>query len=129
MSSFRHVLVGLAGLFVCTFAVGAQNRSANSIWFEGARLIAGDGKAPIEDAAFLVEGDSFTWVGKMGERQPPAGTPRVDLHGKTVIPGLIDGHNHIGIVNERDGTNTKANYTRENLVDELERYAYYGIGA
>jgi imidazolonepropionase-like amidohydrolase len=68
-------------------------------------------------------------VGKKGERQPPANATRVDLTGKTVIPALIDGHNHIGLVNEKDGSNTKANYTRENLVDQLQRYAYYGTAA
>jgi imidazolonepropionase-like amidohydrolase len=100
-----------------------------AIWFEGARLIVGDKTAPIPNSAFLVEGDTFTWVGRKGERQPPAGAMRVDLTGKTVIPALIDGHNHIGLVNEKDGSNTKANYTRENLIDQLQRYAYYGTAA
>ena len=99
------------------------------MWFEGARLIVGDGSAPIESSAFLVEGDAFTWVGKQGQRQPPPGATRVDLSGKTVMPSLIDGHNHIGLVNEKDGSNSKANYRRDNLVDQLERYAYYGVAA
>jgi imidazolonepropionase-like amidohydrolase len=99
------------------------------MWFEGARLIIGDKTATIEHSAFLVEGDSFTWVGNKGERQPPANATRVDLTGKTVIPALIDGHNHIGLVNEKDGSNKKANYTRDNLIDQLQRYAYYGTAA
>jgi len=99
------------------------------LWFEGARLIVGDRTAPIEGSAFLVEGDAFAWVGRKGERQPPAGATRVDLTGKTVIPALIDGHNHIGLVNEKDGSNTKANYTRDNLIDQLQRYVYYGTAA
>ena len=104
-------------------------RSNTATWFEGARLIVGDGSAPIENAAFLVEGETFAWVGKQGQRQPPSGATRVDLTGKTVMPALIDGHNHIGLVNEKDGSNSKANYTRENLVDQLQRYAYYGVAA
>src|SRR5215831_14925492 len=99
------------------------------VWFEGARLIIGDRTPAIEISAFLVEGDSFTWVGKKGDRQPPANAIRVDLTGKTVMPALIDGHNHIGLVNEKDGTNQKSNYTRENLTDQLQRYAYYGTAA
>src|SRR5215470_3965508 len=101
----------------------------STVWFEGARVIIGDKSPVIENAAFLVEGDSFTWVGRKGERQPPANATRVDLTGKTVMPTLIDGHNHIGLVNEKDGTNTKKNYTRENLTDQLQRYAYYGTAA
>jgi imidazolonepropionase-like amidohydrolase len=100
-----------------------------TLWFEGGRLIAGDESPVIENSAFLVEGDSFTWVGRKGERQPPANAARIDLTGKTVIPAFIDGHNHIGLVNEKDGTNSKANYTRDNLIDQLERYAYYGTAA
>jgi len=98
-------------------------------WFEGARLVIGDGSEPIEDAAFLVEGGSFAWVGPRDAREPPSGAVRVDLSGMTVIPALIDGHNHIGLVDVRNGTNAKANYTRDNLVDQLERYAYYGVSA
>jgi imidazolonepropionase-like amidohydrolase len=123
----------LAGCLIigCAFGLEAalQTGTSGAVWFEGARLIVGDATAPIESSAFLVEGDTFTWVGKKGDRQPPQGAARVDLSGKTVIPALIDGHNHIGIVNERDGSNSKANYTRENLIDQLERYSYYGVAA
>jgi imidazolonepropionase-like amidohydrolase len=100
-----------------------------ALWFENARLVVGDRTPAIESSAFLVEGDSFTWVGRKGERQPPADATRIDLTGKTVIPALIDGHNHIGLVNEKDGTNRKSNYTVDNLVDQLRRYAYYGTAA
>ena len=87
---FRSVLACL--IVLIGVALEAQ-RGANRItWFEGARLIVGDGSAPIESSAFLVEGETFTWVGKKGERPPPAGATRVDLSGKTVIPALIDGH-------------------------------------
>lgn len=116
----------LAGFLVIVAFQAAAN---GPVFFEGARLVIGDGSAPIENSAFLVEGDSFTWVGRKGDRQPPAGAAQVDLSGKTVIPALIDGHNHIGIFNMRDGTNSKANYTHENLVDQLERYSYYGVAA
>src|SRR5678815_2293512 len=118
-------------LVALAFAVnaGAQRGGSAPLWFEGARLIVGDGSAPVENAAFLVEGDRITWVGKQGQRQPPQGATRVDLSGKTVMPALIDGHNHIGLIDEKDGSNSKANYRREILVDVLQRYAYYGVAA
>jgi imidazolonepropionase-like amidohydrolase len=126
----RRLLVPF--LIACLASVPALLSSQTPrppLWFEGARLIVGDRTAPIESSAFLVEGDAFAWVGRKGERQPPAGATRVDLTGKTVIPALIDGHNHIGLVNEKDGSNTKANYTRDNLIDQLQRYVYYGTAA
>ncbi|HUE96960.1 MAG TPA: amidohydrolase family protein, partial [Longimicrobiaceae bacterium] len=56
----------------------------------------------------------------------PPGAVRVDLTGKTVMPALIDLHSHVGYERVADGTQRKENYTRENLVDHLERYAYTG---
>jgi len=124
----KACFVFLAAVSLLPALLTSQTRP-RALWFEGARLIAGDKSPTIESSAFLVEGDSFTWVGKKGERQAPANAVRVDLTGKTVIPTLIDGHNHIGLVNEKDGTNQKSNYTRENLIDQLQRYAYYGTAA
>src|SRR5205085_8801027 len=81
----------------------------------------------IENSAFVVEGDRFTAVGRRGELTIPAGAMRVDLTGKTVIPALIDAHVHMGY---RKGLNFgQNNYTRENLLDTLNRFAYYGVAA
>jgi imidazolonepropionase-like amidohydrolase len=125
----RRLLAAFFIAIVASMAALSSQAQKPRLWFEGARLIVGDTTPVIESSAFLVEGDSFTWVGRTGERQPPAGATRVDLTGTTVIPALIDGHNHVGLVNEKDGSNTKANYTRENLIDQLQRYAYYGTAA
>jgi imidazolonepropionase-like amidohydrolase len=99
------------------------------VLYEGARLIAGDGSAPIEDSAFVVEKGEFRAVGKRGSVDAPAGAAHVDLKGKTVIPALIDAHAHLGwtlLKENRTDTNT---YSKENLTDHLRRYAYYGIAA
>jgi imidazolonepropionase-like amidohydrolase len=44
----------------------------------------------------------------------PAGAARVDITGKNVMPAIIDSHTHQA-------------QTREALVDQLQRLAYYGI--
>ncbi len=97
--------------------------------FEGARLISGDGSAVIENSAFIVDKNTFTAVGRKGELQVPAGAVHVDLTGKTVMPTLVDLHGHLGFQNIAEGTMSKATYTRENLIDHLERLAYHGVGA
>jgi imidazolonepropionase-like amidohydrolase len=109
----------------------AEQRAAtsNATLFEGARLITGDGSAPIEDSAFLVENDTITRVGKKGEIERPGGAERVDLTGKTVMPAIVDAHSHLGYTDVKHNTTAAANFTRENLVDHLRRYAYYGIAA
>jgi imidazolonepropionase-like amidohydrolase len=84
--------------------------------FEGARLIVGDGRAPIENAAFIVAGTRIAQVGRAGEVRAPAGAARVNLTGKTVMPAIIDAHTHLS-------------QTREALTEDLRRRAYYGVGA
>src|SRR5437762_9669865 len=80
--------------------------------FEGARLITGDGSAPIENSAFLVENTQFTRVGRRGQIPLPAGATRVDLSGKTVMPGKVDLHGHFGYQHDWDGTMAKEYFTR-----------------
>ncbi|MEO8260588.1 MAG: amidohydrolase family protein [Acidobacteriota bacterium] len=110
-------------------SAGQAGRTNAAILFEGARLITGAGGAPIEGAAFLVENGRFTRVGKKGDVQAPAGAARVDLTGKTVIPALIDIHNHLGWTNHKTNQATKTSFTRELVIDHLQRYAYYGVAA
>lgn len=96
--------------------------------FEGARLVNGDGSV-IENSAFVIDGGRFTAVGRKGEVKAPAGARRVNLAGKTVIPALIDTHVHLGwwvVKTNQIGAGT---YSRENLIDHLQRVAYYGIAA
>ena len=107
----------------------ATSPSAGSdvaVLFDGARLIIGDGSV-IENGAFLVEGDRILEVGRTGEVAAPPGATSIDLAGKTVIPALIDIHMHIGY--EGYMSWSAQHYSRENIIEHLERYAYYGFGA
>lgn len=113
----------------CSSPVETQGTNTGVTVFEGARLITGDGSTPIENSAFIVEKTQFTRVGRRGELQAPAGAARVDLTGKTVMPTKVDLHGHIGFQHVYDGTMAKEYYTRENLIDHLERLAYHGISA
>lgn len=81
LASLRLVI--LAGAFV------AQPAAAQTMLFEGARLIAGDGSPTVENAALLVERGTITHVGRRGELAAPAGAGRIELAGKTVPPALV----------------------------------------
>ena len=110
------LMLGLCALATRPTPLDAQAPGAGRVTvFEGARLIVGDGSAPIEDGAFIVDGTRFLQVGRTGQIQVPAGAARVDLRGKTVMPAVIDTHTHFAV-------------TREALVDRLQRKAYYGVG-
>ena len=121
--------LGLAACSSSPPATDQQPASGSATLFEGARLITGDGSAPIEDSAFLIESGRVSSVGKKGEVQLPAGASRIDLTGKTVMPALIDAHSHLGYTDVKRNTTAATNFTRVNLVDHLNRYAYYGIAA
>jgi hypothetical protein len=127
----RAVKISIGFLFfaMAIALVSAQQGRNRAVLYEGARLITGDVGAPIENSAFLVENNRFTKVGKKGEVQAPAGATHVDLTGKTVIPGLIDIHNHLGWTDHKTNKATKESYTRELVTDHLQRYAYYGVVA
>jgi imidazolonepropionase-like amidohydrolase/Tol biopolymer transport system component len=48
----------------------------------------------IDDGVILIEGNRIRAVGRRADVAIPSGTPTVDVAGKTIIPGLIDGHAH-----------------------------------
>src|SRR5580704_13250037 len=115
----RRLIASFAFLI---FAVGCA--SAQTL-FEGARVIPGDGSPAIEDAAFLVEGGSITRLGKRGDVTAPAGARRVDLDGKTVMPALISTHVHPGF--QKGLTYLAENFTRQTILDDLNRELYFGV--
>ena len=101
--------------------------AGNAVLYEGARLIIGDSSAPIENGAFVVENGRITAIGVRGAIKAPAGAARVDLTGKTVMPALNNVHLHIGY--EGFVSWGPENHTAENVLDHLEREAFYGVGA
>ena len=94
--------------------------------FENARLIPSGGQPVIERSAFIVQGNRITAVGHAGELQVPAGARRVDLAGKTVMPAIVDTHSHVGYFDEVTNREMRDDFSRERLLDHLDRFAYTG---
>ena len=105
---------------------GQAPRPSGAILFEGARLIDGRGRPPLEKSALLVENGHIAAIGSQGNLKAPAGATRVDLSGKTVIPAMINIHVHIGY--EAYTSWGAENYTPQNVLDHLQREAFYGVG-
>jgi imidazolonepropionase-like amidohydrolase len=129
MAQYPVALVLVASLIAaaCGGTAPAAPQQSTAVVYEGARLIVGDESAPIENAAFIVDNGLFTYVGSAGTVQVPEGTTRISLAGKTVMPALIDAHGHMGY--RRGASFRLENYTRENLIDHLQRQAYHGVAA
>jgi imidazolonepropionase-like amidohydrolase len=122
MSQLTAAWFGLAALAA---AAVAQPASAQTVLFEGARLIAGDGSAALENSAILVERGAITRIGRSGEIAAPAGTTRIELAGKTVMPAIIAPHVHPGF--QSGLTYLAENFKRETILEDLNRALYFGV--
>lgn len=69
----------------------------SSYLLHNATLIDGTGADPVADAAVLIDGGRFTWVGSAADAPTSADTVRVDLGGNTICPGFFDCHVHFGL--------------------------------
>ena len=98
---------------------------AQAVVIQGARLIDGTGAAPVDNAVVVIDGDHIVAVGPAGKIAVPKGARAVDARGRTVIPGLISAHSHVGLV--VDGQNKADGYTRENIRPQLEQFEKYGV--
>ena len=72
-----------------------RSRPSGSILLSGARVITMIGDQVIESGDVLVTDNRIVAVGERGRVAAPAGIRRLDLRGKTVMPGLVDVHAHM----------------------------------
>jgi len=122
------VLCGVALAAAATVAaLGQTPASGRAVAYEGARLIVGDGSAPIESGVMVVQDGRIVAAGSKGSVTVPAGAAHVDLTGRTVMPALVNAHVHIGY--EGYTSWSAKNYTPQNVLDHLRREAYYGVAA
>jgi imidazolonepropionase-like amidohydrolase len=127
MRRFMLLAVCIAVGSLASIAVYTQSRgSSSTVVYEGARLVIGDASAPIESGAFVVQNSRIVAVGRKGAVAAPSGATRVDLTGKTVMPAMNNVHIHIGY--EGYTSWSAQNHTRGNVLDHLEREAFYGVG-
>lgn len=65
------------------------------IVLRGGTLIDGSGRAPVRDATIVIEDGRIERVGTGPDPNGPAGAEVIDASGLTVLPGLIDCHDHL----------------------------------
>ena len=117
------VALACVALLPSCAADDGTEEGASMTAFVGARLIDGTGGTPIENSALIVSDGVIQAVGERGSVEIPAGATEIDVTGRTIIPGLINTHGHVGDVR---GLET-GQYSRENVLDQLGRYARYGV--
>jgi imidazolonepropionase-like amidohydrolase len=123
---FRAITAStLAVVALLSLAATAHLAAAETVALEHVRLIDGDGGPPQEDATVLIEDQRIAAIGTQQSLLLPVSVRVIDLTGKTVLPGLISDHSHLGITN---GAAAQAgNYNRDNIVRELTQWQRYGV--
>ena len=100
---------------------GPTAQSPSDVAFTGLRLIDGTDRPPIDNATLIVRDGRI--VAAAAAAQVPDGARVVSLAGKTVIPGLVNAHGHVGDTAGLQG----GRYSAENVMRDLRLYAAYGV--
>ena len=98
----------------------AQAPDAGTTALTGVRIIDGTGRPPVEQGTIVISNGCISAAGAASAVQIPAGAARVDLRGKTVMPGMINAHGHVQ-------NQTKTMPMRDDLARRLRMYASYGV--
>ena len=123
MAMKEWMRIGIAALGVLLGATGAGAADARA--FVGARVLDGTGRPAVEQATLLVQGGRVVALGPASQVALPPGTERIDLTDRTVIPGLVNAHGHVG---ETKGLRSGPElYDEANVRRQLGLYARYGV--
>jgi imidazolonepropionase-like amidohydrolase len=88
--SFGRYVFVLALVCVCVSSTTAQERIA----IKAGRLLDGTGSPAIENGVIVVKGDRIEAVGSASSVPIPNDARTIDLSNDTVMPGMINGHDH-----------------------------------
>ena len=123
VSRFLLLMVALLiGLSAC-IAGGYIEPTPGVTAFVGARLIDGTETEPIESGTIVVRDGRLEAVGPSSEVDIPEDATQLNLVGRTIIPGLINAHGHVG---ETRGLES-GQYSADNISRQLGLYARYGV--
>ncbi len=94
----RGFSLAIAALAVSSLAVRSDAQTSGAsrpLVIQGGTLIDGTGRPPLENAVIVIEGDRIKAVGRQGEITFPKDSRIINMKGKTLLPGYIDGHCHL----------------------------------
>ncbi len=116
-------LFSLLLLLGCSCSSNRESDNGMYIAFTGATIIDGNGGTPIQNGVLLLKEGRVLALGTREKVEVPKNTIITDVTGKTIMPGIINAHGHVGDVKGIEG----GHYSRENVIANLAIYARYGI--
>ena len=121
---FLRVTLVLAGMAAGVVGLAQQPMVPQTILLRDVRLIDGTGAPAREHVSLLLRNGR---IEKVGETMVvPKGVEVRELSGKTVMPGLISAHSHLGLIVD-DAESSASGYTRENVTAQLKQFERYGV--
>ena len=129
MRALSWLLATVAGVSLACSTSGPPTSSGDgdTVFYFNGRVVRGDESPAIDHAAFVVERGIMTRLAVQGGLEAPRGATAIDLAGRTVMPLLHTLHAHVGYLDGR--TFAAENYSRDSVLADLQRHAYYGVGS
>lgn len=95
---FRSIILAACSLLLPAAIASAQEKPLAVV---GAHLIPIVGE-PIDNGTLIVQGGNIIAIGPSASIKVPDGAQVIDAKGKTIMPGLVDTHSHIGGIGGAD---------------------------
>ncbi|KAB5625423.1 amidohydrolase family protein [Pseudomonas putida] len=111
----------------CLLAIMALSNAsfaANVTVLDGAQLFDGSGKPVIENSRVVIQDGIIKAAGAAADVTIPAGAIVTQYKGKTIIPGLISDHSHLG---QYDATISGSPFNEATIVRQLLQYEGFGV--
>jgi len=119
----ERLTILLIFLGLCVLSAVPATAGDGSLAFVGARIIDGTNAEPLEDGVVVITNGRIRAVGPRSDVTIPETAQIIDVRGKTIMPGIVNAHGHVGDVIGLQG----GHYNTDNLLRQLSLYARYGV--
>ena len=104
----RRSAIGIAFLALGLSGSCLAAEDQKTVIIHAGQMFDGKSDRLASNQVIVIQGDRIAEVGSAGSVRIPSGAQDVDLSSATVLPGLIEGHNHMFKIGDYPGTGSDA---------------------